>query len=369
MADESAAPPPAAKPKPPRRLLQKQAAMRRMCMALAPIGVAGIYFFGWRVLALVAACTLVGLASEWWMTSRRGRPVSEACFVTCLLYALSLPPTLPFWMAAVGMVVAILFGKEVYGGFGRNWCNPAIVGRAFVYVAFPVEMTGSFVPAFRGFPGGFGRWSLAGMGKVPAWLASGAETMVDAVTAATPMWTRRDFGHAAGLGDLFFGTIGGTFPTPYGTHQVLAAGSVGEVCAPLILLAGVYLLLTRTANWQLMLGPFVGAALAVLLFRHLGGSDGVPGLGFTLCSGAFLYGAVFMVTEPVSAPKKTASVWIYGMAIGFLIVLLRWKAQFAGAVAFSILMGNILGPSVDMAVVAWQQRGKAAEAPAAKGEA
>jgi len=261
-------------------------------------------------------------------------------------------------MAVVGIGVGILFGKEVYGGFGRNWCNPAIVGRAFVYVAFPRAMTGSFVPTFRGFPGGFGQWSLAAMNAVPSWLAAGAGKVADAVTAATPMWARRDFAYDTPFGDLFFGTLGGTFPTKFGTQQVLAAGSIGEVCAPLIILAGLYLLWTKTANWRLMLGPLLGGAAAVVLFRHVGGADGVPPLHVALCSGAFLYGAVYMVTEPVSAPKQKASVWIYGVFIGFLVVLLRWKAQFAGAVAFSILLGNIVGPSLDMAVVAWRKHKK-----------
>ena len=177
-------------------LFMKQAVMTRVVYALLPLLVAGIYFFGWRVLALLALCVVGGVATEWVMTSRRGRPVSQAVFVTCFLYALSLPPTIPFWQAVVGVVVAILFGKEVFGGFGRNFANPAIVGRAFVYVAFPINLTGRFVPAFGGFPGGFARWATMG---------------VDAMTAATPMWARRDFGYTTPLRKLFVGDIGGTF--------------------------------------------------------------------------------------------------------------------------------------------------------------
>ena len=97
----------------------------------------------------------------------------------------------------------------------------------------------------------------------------------------------------------------------------------------------------------------------MLLLRNLAGYDGVPPLPFTLCSGALMYGAVFMVTEPVSAPKQTASMWIYGILIGVFIVVLRWKAQFAGAVAFSILLGNILAPSLDLAITGWRDRRKA----------
>ena len=366
-ANEPLAPPePAVVRRKRRTLFMPQAIMMRMVYALLPILAAGIYFFGWRVLALAAACLVGGVGMEWVMTSRRGKPISQACFVTVLLYALSLPPTMPFWMAFVGVVVAILFGKEVFGGFGRNFANPAIVGRAFVYIAFPTQMTGSFVPAFRGFPGGFGHWSLLGLPRLPEWLSPALKSGVAAVTAATPMWSRRDFGYEAPLLNLFLGNIGGTFQGEYGP-KVLAAGAIGEVSAALILLAAVYLLVTKTANWRLMAGPLIGAVAANVVFRNLAGVNLVPPLPFTLLSGALLYGTVFMVTEPISAPKKSPSVWVYGILIGALIVFMRWKAQFAGAVGFAILIGNIVGPSLDMAVTAWEERRKAAQAGPAEG--
>jgi Na+-transporting NADH:ubiquinone oxidoreductase subunit B len=364
MAESTTEKAPAGKaPGPPReprrsRLFLRQPVMRRVVYALVPILVAGIYFFGWRVLALLAASVIGGLATEWAMASRRGKPISQACFVTCFLYALSLPPSLPLWMAFVGVVVGILFGKEVFGGFGKNFANPAIVGRAFVYVAFPIEMTGRFVPAFRGFPGGFARWSMASLERAPAWLASVAKSGADAMTAATPMWARRDFGHETPLSRLFFGNIGGVFEGEYGS-KVLAAGSIGEVCALLIILASIYLVATKTANWRLTVATLAGAVVANVLLRNVGGAEEVPPLLFTLFSGALLYAAVFMVTDPISAPRKKPSVWMYGVLIGALIVFLRWKAQFSGAVAFAILLGNIIGPSLDMAVAAWENRGKA----------
>ena len=135
--------------------------MARMMTALAPLIVASTYFFGWRVFVMVGIVTLAGLITEYLTARQRSQSISMACFVTCWLYSMSLPATMPFWQAVVGIVVAILFGKEVFGGFGRNWANPAIVGRAFVYVAFPTPMTGGFVPTFRGFPGGFAHWSMA----------------------------------------------------------------------------------------------------------------------------------------------------------------------------------------------------------------
>ena len=346
-------------------LLLKQPIMLRVVYALVPVLASGIYFFGWRVLALVAFCTGVGFATEYLTSRQRGSPVSMACFVTCGLYTLSLPPTMPFWMAAVGIVVAILFGKEAFGGFGRNFANPAIVGRAFVYVCFPTAMTASFVPALRGWPGGLGQWSFTALARVPDYVAGVARTGVDAMTAASPMLALRDYGYTTGLWDLVLGTAGGTFETPtsYGP-RVLAAGSIGEGCAPLIVLAGLYLMLTQTSNWRLTVSTVAGALLAGFLIWVGGARDALP-LYFKLLTGAFLYVAVFMVTDPVSAPKRPGAMIAYGGLIGLLIILISWKSHFIAAASFAVLLGNIVSPLLDMAATAWRDRAKKASQGAA----
>lgn len=339
----------------------KQKIMFRVLYSLIPVALTAVYFFGWRILALVAVSFLFCFLTEWTTTSRRGAKISSACFVTAALYGLSLPPTTPYWIAAVGAVVGILFGKEVFGGFGRNVFNPAIVGRAFVYVCFPVELTSRFVPVFSGFPGGFVRWSFASLREAPAALAEAGLKVVDAVTAATPMWSRRDYGFVTDVANLFWGNIGGVFEFE-GYRRVLAAGSAGEVSAAAILLAGAYLLATKTANYRLTLGTLLGA-LGMNAFLLYGlGLTKVPPLTFTLFSGALLYGAVFMVTDPVSAPKLPSSQWIYGIFIGMMIVLFRFKAVFAGGVAFAILLGNMLAPSLDLWIKRFQDRRLKAEA-------
>lgn len=358
---DAAAPPRPAAPPPPKPFFMKQPVMWRMVYALVPVLVAGIYFFGWRVLTLAAVCAAVGVATEYLTSRKRGQPVSAACLVTCGLYVLSLPSEMPFWMAAVGIIVGILFGKEFFGGFGRNFANPAIVGRAFVYVCFPVEMTGQFAPTFQGWPGGFAEWSFSRLSELPPYLASAGGTVIDAISAATPLVARRDFGYEAPLGNLFLGNISGTFKDAFAAH-VLDAGSIGEVSAAVILVSAVYLLITKTANWRLMLSPLAGAAAAALLFRHLAGDAAVPGLAFTLASGGLAYAAVFMVTEPISGPKRPLAMYVYGAFIGFMIVLLRWKGQFAGAVGFAILLGNIVGPVLDIGAKAWEEKRKAAGA-------
>lgn len=339
----------------------KQLMMMRVIYALLPVAVAGVYLFGWRVLAVVAVSCVAAFLTEWAMIPAKTGKISQAVWVTGALLGLSLPPTIPYWIAAVGAVFGILFGKMVFGGFGRNVFNPAVVGRAFVYVCFPVEMTGRFVPAFRGFPGGFARWSFETLKELPADLAAPGLKVIDAITAATPMWARRDFGLEVRVWDLITGQIGALFDHA-GHARVLAAGSAGEVSALAILLGAAYLLWTKTANWRLMVGTLIGAVAMNLLLRNALGIAAVPPLLFTLFSGAFLYAAVFMVTDPISAPRIPLSMWIYGIFIGAMIVFIRWKAVFAGGVAFAILLGNMIAPSLDLWIKRYRDGKKAVKA-------
>ncbi|MGC9364945.1 MAG: RnfABCDGE type electron transport complex subunit D [Fidelibacterota bacterium] len=321
--------------------------MLKVLYALIPVGLVGIYYFGWRVLANVMVAALFCFLTEWVMTSNRNSKISTAVFVTAVLYGLSLPSTMPFWMTAVGAVVGILFAKEAFGGFGKNIFNPAIVARAFVYVCFPIESTSRFAPVFSGFPGGFSRWSYASLEKLPPLLSKTNLTVADAITAATPMWSRRDFGFVTSIRNLFLGNIGEVFSVE-GNPQILAAGSAGEVCALVIVLAALYLIFTKTAQWRLMAATLLGAIVLNVFLRSGLGIEAVPPLPFTLFSGALLYATVFMVTDPVSAPKLPLSQWIYGIIIGMLMIFFRYKAIFAGGVAFSILLGNTVAPSLDL---------------------
>jgi Na+-transporting NADH:ubiquinone oxidoreductase subunit B len=288
------------------------------------------------------------------------------------LYSLALPPTVPLWIAAVGVVVGILFGKEVFGGFGRNFANPAIVGRAFVYICFPVPLTAQFVPVFKGFPGGFTHWSFETLRELPGYLSHTGKTVTDAVSQGSPMWINKELGakvaeQGTNLWELFTGSIGGTFQAD-GQVRILSAGSIGEGCALLIILCAVYLLVTKTANWRLMLSCVLGLGFATLLLRHLLGFDGsdpatlsryiVPTLPFTLFAGTTLYVTVFMVTDPVSAPKRRPAQYAYGFLVGFLIVFLRWRGIFVAAASFAVLGGNMIAPLLDMAAKGYADRKK-----------
>lgn len=332
----------------------KQQMMLRVVYALIPVLLVSIYYFGWRVLALVGVSLIFAFLTEWISTSYRGGRMSYAVYVTAMLYGLSLPPTVPFWVAAVGAIIAILFGKEVFGGFGKNPFNPAIVGRAFVYVSFPEDMTAQFVPVFRNFPAGLSKWSFSSLNEIPDYIKSAGLSKVDAISAATPMWSRRDYGFETSIEKLFTGNISGIFEHS-GQNMVLSAGSAGEVCTIVIILAAIYLIWTKTAKWQLTVSTIVGAVVLNVILRNILGIQAVPPVLFTLFSGGLMYAAVFMVTDPISAPRNKISQWIYGGMIGMLIVFFRYKAIFAGGVGFAILMGNMFSPSLDL----WIKRIKA----------
>ncbi len=331
--------------------LKRQKIMEKVVIALIPALLGAVYFFGWRSLLVVSWCVVLGMGAEYWMASRRGDPATGSVIVTAMLYGLSLPATVPLWIAGVGIVFAIVFGKEVFGGFGRNIFNPAIVGRTFVYISFPLELTGKFPPVWRGGLAGFLHWG-------PRESIDG----VNAITAATPMWFRRDIGFADSaipygeqLRQLFLGDIAGVYQGADGLPHAMAAGSMGEVSAVLLLIGGIYLLATKTANWRLVLGSLLGAVVATLLFRYGLGSDKVPPLLWSLSSGAMLYACFFMVTDPVSAPKDKTTQHIYAFFIGFMIVFFRWKAIFVGGVSFAILLGNTVGPSIEM-LIKWRKK-------------
>src|SRR5690606_32710343 len=130
----------------------KQKMMRSVIISLIPLVIASIYFFGWRALTLLIVVTIVGLGTEWIYEKKYNRKVSEAVFVSCILYTMTLPPSTPYWIAAVGIIFGIFFGKEVFGGFGKNIFNPALVARAFVYVCFPAPLTIQWSKLATGFP-------------------------------------------------------------------------------------------------------------------------------------------------------------------------------------------------------------------------
>ena len=306
----------------------KQKIMTRVLISLIPILLFSLYLFGLRTLVLLAVVTITGILCEYGimrLINGEKAKVSEAVLVSCALFTLTLPPATPYWVAAVGIAFGIVFGKCVFGGFGRNIFNPALVGRCLIYVSFPNYMTVSWSTPFTGFPGGLLRFSGG----------------VDVVTSATPMLLMKNQGTPTGPVSLFFGTI---------------AGSLGETSALLILLAAIYLIFTKTASWKIMASCAASFTLlnAVLYLTKVIAVNPL----FSILSGGFLFAAVFMATDPVSAPTDERAKVVYGALIGLLAVVIRNFSIFTEGIMFAILIANTFAPLIERQVKALAARKK-----------
>ena len=303
-----------------------QKVMIRVSLSLVPLLFFAIYLFGWRAFFITLAVLIFGIATEAHFTVREGKPVTSAIIVTSLIYSLSLPPTIPFWIAIIGIITGVTFGKMVFGGFGQNIYNPAMVGRCFIYIAFPKQMTGSWIEPMWGGAGGFSAW----------------ENAVDAVTRATPLMQIRE----------------GSFPSAYHLIVGNCSGSMGETSVILIIAAGLFLIYKKAAPWRLAVSCIAGGFIAALFLRMFGAG---PPLLYTFISGAFLFGSVFIVTEPITGPKTNAGQLIYGLIVGSLTVILREYSNFTEGFMFSILLMNAFVPLIDMGVKQARQVRQAAK--------
>ncbi len=310
---------------PPKKLLLLQKPMLRVSYALIPLVLASIYLFGWRALVLTVWVLVFGTVTEALFTYPQGKPVTSAVFVTGLIFTLSLPPSIPFWMAAVGIVSGVAIGKMMFGGFGQNVFNPAMVGRCFIYITFPLQMTNRWVEPIWGGWGGFAHWSVP----------------LDIVSRATPLVGLREGGEVS-LQDLFLGSI---------------PGSLGETSAVLILIGGLFIIFKKAASWRLALSCILGGIAASAALKGIGIAI-TPSPAATLFAGSFLFGSFFVVTEPVSGAKTKIGQWIYGAMTGALVVVLRAFSNFAEGVMFSVLIMNAFVPILDQAVRQIQQKRK-----------
>lgn len=291
--------------------------MLRVCYALIPLVLVSIYLFGWRALVLTAFVLVTGILTEALFTLKQGKPVTSAVLVTGLIFSLSLPPSIPFWMAGVGIVAGVVLGKMIFGGFGQNVFNPAMVGRCLIYITFPLQLTNRWLDPFQSGWGGFAKWTPS----------------LDTLTMATPLAALRE-GAPVRWHALFWG------PTP---------GSLGETSAILILIGGIFIIVKKAASWRLAASCILGGTTCSLLLSAAG-IDQVPNPLSTLLAGSFLFGAFFVVTEPVSGPKTKSGQWIYGLLIGALIVVLRAFSNFAEGVMFSVLICNAFVPLLDQTI-------------------
>jgi Na+-transporting NADH:ubiquinone oxidoreductase subunit B len=261
---------------------------------------------------------IVGSIWEGLFNMIRGHEFSEAFLVTGLLFALTLPPTIPLWQVAIGISFGLVFAKEVFGGVGRNFMNPALASRAFIYFAYPAQMTGDAV------------W-----------------TAVDGVTGATPLgqFAAAQPGHTLdGLNITWLQSFLGTIP-----------GSMGETSTLACLVGALILLITGIAPWRVMASTLIGALLCACYF-YLQGSTVNPLYGIPphwhLVVGGFAFGLVFMATDPVSAAHTPVGQWLYGIMIGVLAIMIRVaNPAYPEGIMLAILLGNVFAPLFDYFVI------------------
>ncbi len=273
----------------------------------------GLLYF----LPIYIATLVVGGLWEVLFAAVRNHEINEGFFVTSILFALTLPPDVPLWQVAVGISFGVVIGKEIFGGTGKNFLNPALTGRAFLFFAFPADMSGDAVwTAVDGFSGATAL-GLAALGGVPA------------IQAAGITWSQS-----------FFGTI---------------QGSLGETSTLACLLGALFIVYTGVASWRIIAGVFLGMLFTSSLFNLIGSSSNpmfaMPWY-WHLVLGGFAFGMIFMATDPVSASMTDAGRWSFGILIGFMTILIRVSnPAFPEGMMLAILFANIFAPVIDYVVV------------------
>ncbi len=282
--------------------------MRDVLIALTPVLLVALYVFRGYLLFQLSICIAGCVAAEIVFTGMRGRRAQVgdlSAVVTGVILALSLPGTAPWFVGVIGSFAAIGLGKIVFGGLGQNIFNPAMVGRAFVMIAFPkLVAAGGYVLA---------------------------NSTVDAVTRATPLTLAKEGGQVTALWDLFIGTTN---------------GSLGETSAIACLIGGLYLCLRRTASWQIPIGIIVAVALLAGI-NDIFGPVGPWNTAHHLMGGALLFGALFIATDPVSSPLTGKGKWIFGIGLGSLVMIMRLGSRLPEGVMFSVLLMNAVVPLIN----------------------
>lgn len=281
--------------------------MWHVIVALLPAVVCSLYYFGLGAMVVIASsilgCVIVEYAINRWMLRAPSTIGNGSAVLTGLLLALNLPSNIPVWIVLIGSVVAIGIGKMSFGGLGCNIWNPALVGRVFLLISFPAQMTSWPVPLEN-------QWRY-----------------LDATTGATT------------LGMLKLGEISPESVDLWHSAMGLTAGSLGEVSALALLLGFAWLLVTRVITWHIPVAIFASVALLALAV-----GDNV---GVQLLSGGLMLGAIFMATDYVTSPMSRKGMIIYGVMIGAITVVIRKWGAYPEGVSFAILLMNSFVPLID----------------------
>lgn len=280
------------------------------------------FWFGFlKVLPLYLVSYIVGLGIEFMFAQIRGEEVNEGYLVTGMLIPLIVPVDVPLWTLAVAVAFAVIFGKEVFGGTGMNFLNPALLARAFLFFSYPSKMSGT-----------------------ETWIALRQGQTLDAATGATPLSYLAD-GSLSNLTDA--STAYGT--TPWDFFAGIIPGSVGETSVIAILIGAVILIWTGIASWKVMLSSVIGALFVGWIGTAAGVTD-VPAWE-QLLLGGFAFGTVFMATDPVTSAQTETGKWIYGFLVGALCIVVRlFNPGYAEGMMLAILLMNTFAPLIDHCV-------------------
>ena len=286
--------------------------MLDVVIALIPAVICSVVFYGWRELLLLAVSVATCVLLEWAVTRfllKKPSTIGDfSAVITGILLALNVPYTLPWWIIVIGAVVAIGVAKLTFGGIGQNVFNPALVGRVFLLVSYPSQMTHWETPQ-----GLFG---------------------VDAITGATPLGVVKEGGLGSfDYADMLFANIG---------------GSAGEVCAIALLVGFIYLLCRRVIKPWITLSIFATVALTSLIFWGINPERFTDPI-FNLLSGGLILGACFMATDYVTSPMSTWGGVIFGIGIGFITMMIRYFGSYPEGVSFAILLMNSVVPLLNRA--------------------
>jgi len=295
--------------------------------ALDSVGFWQLFGFGFiRVMPIVIVSYVTGLAIEFAFAQMKGHEVNEGFLVTGMLIPLIMPVNIPLWMVAVATAFSVIIGKEIFGGTGMNIFNPALICRAFLFFAYPSEISGDLV------------WIADLKESITAGIA------IDARSGATALALAKQnaVANIAPVSDLFFGFV---------------PGSIGETSKFAILIGAVILIFTGIGNWKIMLSGVAGALVMGTVFNLMAGS--FPDNQYLtlppwqhLLMGGFAFGMVFMATDPVSASQTEIGKWIYGFMIGLIVVLIRVaNPAYPEATMLVILLMNVFAPLIDYYVV------------------
>ena len=281
-----------------------QSIMRDVIIALVPATAAGIYYFGLRALILIVVAIISAVFFEWLYEKITKKPVTIndlSAVVTGLLLAMNLPASAPVWVAIVGSAFAIIFAKQLFGGLGQNFINPALAGRAFLLASYPTEMT---------------TW------VVPNGLAA------DAATYATPLAQLKNGALDASLKQLVIGQVGGT---------------IGETCAIALIIGGIYLLYKHVISWKI---PVIYIATVFILFAVIG-RHGMRMPLQEIFAGGVMLGGIFMATDYASSPVTPKGQVIFAVGAGLLTYLIRTFGGYPEGVSYSILIMNCCVPLIE----------------------